>query len=100
MLNDIKKQIITNNFVDNVRVNMNFNDHEYDKLISSLESLANHMKNESIIDKELALYLYTMPQMIRNAYSSFDKWENKPELALRLEDAWIELDSLVINCLS
>ncbi|MHA8111766.1 hypothetical protein ACX122_01270 [Kosakonia cowanii] len=100
MLNDIKRKIIDNNFVNNIRINMGFNDDEYNELASSLEKLANHMKNETVIDKELALYLYTMPQMIRNAYTSFDKWENKPELALRLEDAWIELDSLVINCLS
>ncbi|EFC4196327.1 MULTISPECIES: hypothetical protein [Escherichia] len=100
MLNDIKKKIIDNNFVNDIRINMNFNNDEYNELVSSLEKLANYMKNETIIDKELALYLYTTPQMIRNAYASFDKWENKPELALRLEDAWIELDSLVINCLS
>lgn len=28
------------------------------------------------------------------------KVENKPDLAFKLENAWIELDSLVINCLS
>lgn len=100
MLDNIQQTIINNHFVNEVRVNMNFNNDEYNELVSSLEDLANHMKNKKIIDKELTLYLYTIPQMIRNAYANFDKWENKPELALRLKDAWIELDSLVINCLS
>ena len=100
MLNDVKKKIIDNDFVNIVRINMIFNDIQYNELVSSLEELANLLKNNESIDKELALYLYTIPQMIRNAYASFDKVENKPDLAFKLEYAWIELDSLVINCLS
>lgn len=79
---------------------MAFNDEQYNDLVSSLEGLANLLKNNDSIDKELALYLYTIPQMIRNAYASFEKVENKPDLVFKLEDAWVELDSLVINCLS
>lgn len=100
MLYSIKQKIINNNFVNKIRINMDFNNDEYNELISSLESLAICMRNERVIDKDLALYLYTIPQMIRNAYAGFDSWEKKPELALRLEDAWIELDALVISCLS
>lgn len=100
MLNDIKNKIIANNFIDRIRINGNFGDNEYDELIFNLKVLDDYMKNVSIIDKKLALYLYTIPQMIRNVYASFDKWDNKPELAFRLEEAWIELDSLVISCLS
>jgi hypothetical protein len=100
MLNEVKEKIIDNNFVNEIRISMNFNVDEYNKLISNLKILSCLLKNERFIDKELALYLYEMPQMIRNAYASFDKCENKPEIALSLEEAWIELDSLVINCLS
>jgi hypothetical protein len=100
MLCDVKKKIIDNDFVNNVRINMVFNDEQYNDLVSSLEEVANSLKNNEFIDKELALYLYTIPQMIKNAYASFEQVENKPDLAFRLEDAWIELDSLVINCLS
>lgn len=56
------------------------------------------MKKE--IDKELALYLYSIPQMIRYAYDSFNGEIDKNELALKLEEAWIELDALVIEVLS
>ncbi|WP_155110014.1 hypothetical protein [Intestinirhabdus alba] len=79
---------------------MDFNVYEYNKLISSLKILSDLLKSESFIDKGLALYLYEIPQMIRNAHASFDKCKNKTELALSLEEAWIELDSLAINCLS
>ncbi|WMU74048.1 hypothetical protein OQ483_06425 [Enterobacter bugandensis] len=100
MLSNVKKKIIDNDFVNNIRIHMVFDDEQYNDLVSSLGELAKILKNNDLIDKELALYLYTMPQMIRNAYASFDKVENKPDLAFKLEDAWIELDSLVINCLS
>ncbi|MEQ9888593.1 hypothetical protein [Pectobacterium zantedeschiae] len=66
---------------------MAFNEDAYIGLISSLDKLSNELKNNDFIDKELALYLYTIPQMIRNAYVSFDGKENKPEIAFRLEDA-------------
>ncbi|MBJ6531668.1 hypothetical protein JGT31_24360, partial [Enterobacter hormaechei] len=69
MLNDVKKKIIDNDFVNNVRINMVFNDEQYNDLVSSLDELANLLKNNNSIDKELALYLYTIPQMIRNAYA-------------------------------
>ncbi|MBT0647362.1 hypothetical protein KJJ93_30685, partial [Escherichia coli] len=65
MLNDVKKKIIDNDFVNNVRINMVFNDEQYNDLVSSLDELANLLKNNNSIDKELALYLYTIPQMIR-----------------------------------
>ncbi|HFV9240443.1 hypothetical protein GRW77_05995 [Escherichia coli] len=100
MLCEVKKKIIDNGFVNNVRINLAFNDEQYNDLVSSLDGLANLLKNNDSIDKELALYLYTIPQMIRNAYASFEKVENKPDLVFKLEDAWVELDSLVINCLS
>lgn len=100
MLDDVRQKIINNNFVNEVRIKMNFNNAEYNELVSNLTRLAGYLKKEKYLDKELALYLYTIPQMIRNVFISFDQGKNKPELAARLEDAWLELDALVINCLS
>ncbi|AOR62953.1 hypothetical protein [Pectobacterium wasabiae] len=100
MLEEIKEKIIKNSFVDEIRTNMAFNEDAYMGLISSLGELSNILKGSDFVDKELALYLYTIPQMIRNAYVSFDGKENNPEIEFRLEDAWIELDALVIDCLS
>ncbi|EOF9299394.1 hypothetical protein ACKWWA_002687 [Enterobacter bugandensis] len=70
MLSNVKKKIIDNDFVNNVRIHMVFNDEQYNDLVSSLEELANLLKNNEPIDKELALYLYTIPQMIRNELSA------------------------------
>ncbi|EOC0004358.1 hypothetical protein ACRXLK_003624 [Cronobacter turicensis] len=77
---------------------MVFNGIQYNNFISALNELSILMKKE--IDKELALYLYSIPQMIRYAYDSFNGEIDKNELALKLEEAWIELDALVIEVLS
>ncbi|EOC0042191.1 hypothetical protein ACTV1V_000574 [Cronobacter turicensis] len=79
---------------------MVFNEIEYNNLVSALNALSILMKKEKTIDKELALYLYSIPQMIRYAYDSFNGEIDKNELALKLEEAWIELDALVIEVLS
>ncbi|PHM22164.1 hypothetical protein [Xenorhabdus innexi] len=100
MLDKIKEEIIANNFVDEIRMSLSFNEQEYQKLVTSLAKLAEIMSEENTIDKELALYLYSIPQIVHNAYASFDGKENKPEIAMKLEEAWIELDALSIECLS
>ncbi|CDG94435.1 hypothetical protein [Xenorhabdus bovienii] len=100
MLEKIKEEIISNSFVDEIRISLSFNEQEYKKLVASLTNLAEIMNEQSTIDKELALYLYSIPQMVHNAYASFDGKENKPEIAMKLEEAWIELDALSIDCLS
>ena len=66
---------------------MIFNDEQYNDLVSGLEKLANLLKNNESIDKELALYLYTIPQMIRNAYESIkDKNTISQILKLPIEE--------------
>ncbi|ELY7545187.1 hypothetical protein SOK14_003265, partial [Cronobacter turicensis] len=87
-------------FIDEVKMKMVFNEIEYNNLVSALNALSILMKKEKTIDKELALYLYSIPQMIRYAYDSFNGEIDKNELALKLEEAWIELDALVIEVLS
>ncbi|EOC5727101.1 hypothetical protein ACI5CP_002661 [Cronobacter turicensis] len=79
---------------------MVFNEIEYNNLVSALNELSILMEKEKTINKELALYLYSIPQMIRYAYDSFNGEIDKNELALKLEEAWIELDALVIEVLS
>ena len=100
MLERIKKQVIENEFLNEVRKRMFFNETAYNDLVSTLNELSVIMEGEQKIDKELALYLYSIPQMIRYAYDSFDKVNDKNEMAMKLEDAWIELDALVIDVLS
>lgn len=97
-LNSIKDQIMANKFVDEIIIFMSFNKDEYENLICFLSQLVRYMKFNDSIDKELALYLYTIPQAIRNVYLKIVDVDIP--VVLQLEDAWVELDALVIDCLS
>ncbi len=46
------------------------------------------------------LSLYSIPTIVRNMFLSFSRIEDAPDIALKLEDAWVELDALVMECLS
>ncbi len=94
------RQLFFIKFIGDVKLKMVFNEVEYNNLVWALIELSILMKKEKTIDKELALYLYSIPQMIRYAYDSFDEISDKNDLAVKLEDAWIELDALVIEVLS
>lgn len=96
---EILKQIIINNsFVDRVRMEMVFDTEAYNELRKALTDLAVLLKGSHVVDRELMLFLYTMPTMIRNAFESLP--ERDTEFAGQLEDAWVELDELVTNCLA
>lgn len=94
----LKTAILQNTFVFNVRTRMWFDEHEYQALLSNLTVLSQQLRTMTTLDKELALCLYTLPQSIRNIFESFTQ-QPLPDIALRLEDAWLELDALVLTCL-
>ena len=100
MMNGLKDKILRNTFVDQVRMNMKIDELEYEILRGHLIELAASMKGSKDIDRELMLTLFAMPTMIRNASGSFAGREPRPEIALRLEDIWIELDELITDCLA
>jgi len=96
----LKKQILSNTFTDQVLGSMTFDDSAYKKLCSSLKLLASELKGCNKIDRELMLSLYSIPTIVRNMFLSFSGVEDAPDIALKLEDAWVELDALVMECLS
>ena len=79
---------------------MRNDDAAYAELCELLTQLGSMLKGEPTVDKELALVLYSIPSMVRNALASFDTHSPKPDIAHRLEDQWVELDALVLDCLS
>lgn len=96
----LKEKIKNNKFIDEVLTKMRIDEQQYQELCNLLKELATEWQNNQVIDKELALYLYCAPQMIRNVFLSFkEKNIPLPEIAKRLEDIWVELDALVIECL-
>jgi len=100
MNQELKSRILSNTFVDSVRISMKFDQTAYEELVTSLDHLSSELSGKDSIDRELMLSLYATPTMIRNAYLSFKEHTNPPEIANQLEDAWVELDELVTNCLA
>lgn len=98
MKNHLKRAILDNQFAIKVRTEGVFDQIEYNKLCKSLKQLAHEISSELMIDKKLALTLYYTPVVVRNSYLSFAKNENPHPITNQLEDAWVELDQLVMNC--
>ena len=94
---ELKQRIVDNSFVDEVRMHMTFNNVQYNELRKDLTDLALSLKGSHVVDRELMLVLFAMPTMIRNAFESVR--EQDTEIAGQLEDAWVELDALIANCL-
>lgn len=94
-VNDLKARILANRFVDRVRCEFVNDDEAYAELCSLLRELAQSLGDANDIDRELALTLYCIPQMTQNAFLACP-----PELPMRasLEERWIELDALVMDC--
>lgn len=87
-------------FGNNVRLTLAYEDVEFDRLRRVLTELFDVLRHDTVIDKDLAGYLYSLPQIIRNMLLSYHgPLAERPELFDRLEDAWVELDALVLDCL-
>ncbi|WNS43291.1 hypothetical protein [Paenibacillus sp. MMS20-IR301] len=101
MDSELKGKILNNTFIDKVRNEMVVDEVEFEALRELLIELSKELKAEQVVNKELALVLYSMPQMIRNTFLSFTAHDvQDSELLNKLEDIWMELDELVIECLS
>ena len=58
---ELKALIINNNFINKLRIEMKYDDTEYDLLCKFMGELKAVIKDDSDIDKELMLTLYTIP---------------------------------------
>lgn len=103
---NLRRDILSNQFIYIVRTELQFDADEYRKLTSSLKRLAEAMTAQTQIDKDVALCLYETPQAIRNAFDLFSEPRvsvslstEAKELRDQLEEAWIEVDQLVVDCL-
>ncbi|KOP78715.1 hypothetical protein AMS59_10200 [Lysinibacillus sp. FJAT-14745] len=94
-----KKRLLSNTFVDKVRNQMEIDEEEYRELIEILTNLSDELKSQKVIDKELAMTLYSMPQIIRNVFQTYEEHNGKAtEFGNKLEDIWIDLDAMVLEC--
>lgn len=96
---NLKSRILSNTFADQLRASMVYDASAFDELCGDLKSLSSSLKGSGVIDRELMLTLYSLPVVVRNTFLSFDDSDSRPAIAAKLEDAWIELDKLVSECL-
>ncbi|MGE7943587.1 hypothetical protein ACQKNB_16025 [Lysinibacillus xylanilyticus] len=79
---------------------MEIDEAAYQELIDILTNLSDELKSQKVIDKELALTLYSVPQINRNVYLTYEEHNGKAtEFGNELEDIWIDLDAMVLECL-
>ena len=88
--------LASNRFIDDLRLNLLFNEVAYDELIWILHNVAIHVKDEKRLDKKLCAYLYEVPKMIM-IWKERLKLEISPKVALidKLEDDYFEIDALI-----
>ena len=84
-MSNLKVRILQNRFADKLRNKMIVDHEQYVDLCLDLEALAIQCRGSSIIDRELALILYCLPQIARNQYLSFRNNDSIPEIAQQLE---------------
>lgn len=100
MNNLLKQRLLSNTFVDKVRNQMEIDEAAYQELIEIMTNLSYELKSQKVIDKELALILYSMPQIIRNVFLTYEEHNGKvTKFGNKLEDIWIDLDAMVLECL-
>lgn len=94
----MKEKIINNNFINILRSNIEIDEDEYLSLCNELIYLEKKWKNVKCIDKELAFYLYLIPNIVRNIFLNSKDTLKDDAFLERLEDILIELDQLITNC--
>ncbi len=101
MSNELKNKIINNGFAYKLREQLIIDRDDYKELRQLLTELAVELGKKDTVDKELVLVLYTIPQMVRNTFLSFSKNDSTMnEFVSELEDIWIDLDGMILECLS
>jgi hypothetical protein len=99
---ELKQKIMqcVEQFALTVRMNLDYEDEQFDKLKGLLSDLAKEMRTATAIDKDLALNLYALPQIVRNMSLAYaGPTASRPDRFDRFEDAWMDLDALVTECL-
>lgn len=98
-LTSLTQALADNTFIDDLRQKLYFNNEQYDELIHLLTHIAKLTKHTNTLSKHLTLYLYDIPRMVF-VWKERLKLDNPPyhhTLIDQLEDAWIELDALILE---
>ena len=105
-MEDLAQNIEENSFLLTLRLNLRFDEEAYADLIILLKAAIKEYSGKDEIPRRLAQSLYIIPQMVRNTFLMLKDEENQElrdkrnELRDKLEDTWIDLDALVLECLA
>jgi hypothetical protein len=97
MTNNLKAKILSNKFVDRVRLDGVIDAREYEALCEALVTLAEEWRNLDCIDKELAQDLSQLAPVLRYAAENETNY-GKAELGTRLSEMAAVIDDLVMKC--
>jgi len=93
----IKRAILANSFMDELRGNSIIDKVAFNELCDRLRELASIWRVSSIIDKELMQELYVLSVMTLYQWLLPSWSENERK---QLWDMFVELDNLVLECLA
>lgn len=96
-MNKLIIELEKNNFINIIRQDLIFDEDEYIELLRILNKIKLNLKSKPVIDKKLAAYLYEIPKMTLiwlNNFNNDPNYKDNP-IINQLEDAWIELDTLI-----
>ena len=96
-MNKLIIELEKNNFINIIRQDLIFDEDEYIELLRILNKIKLNLRSKPVIDKKLAAYLYEIPKMTLiwlNNFNNDPNYKDNP-IINQLEDAWIELDTLI-----
>ena len=96
-MNELLEKLENNSFIDKVRMNLEFDVKDYQELLKILNEIKHYTHNHNLIEKRLASILYEIPKLTHIWYLNLKDDPNKNESSIvnQLEEAWIELDSII-----
>lgn len=98
ILEQLEKELMQNTFADEIRQNLYFHRQEYENLIEILKNIAIHCKGVQQLNKNMVLYLYEIPKMMFVWKENLKAEKHDfSELIDKLEDAWLELDAIIVE---
>lgn len=95
---DLKSAILANQFLERLRNETVVDRPAFDSLCQLLRDLEQEWKSLESIDKKLAQELYVLAPVTKNMANSLVA--HRPDLAREIGEMAVELDALVLNCLS
>ena len=94
----LKQRLLSNDFVVKIRGSFEVDEESYESLCAALRDLAKEWRDKPLIDKEVMQTIYGADKSALAMIHTIG--DTNPDLTDRLEAMAIELDGLILQCLS